>query len=75
VVYCEGVGSSTTTTRQRGKGGAYRTMYGKLPAGAPRAPCAAKMKDEKEEEGVFIFFGHRVTASYLYSQPLSMTPW
>jgi hypothetical protein len=35
--YCEGVGSSTTTTRQRGKGGVYRTMYGKLPAGESQA--------------------------------------
>jgi hypothetical protein len=52
-----------TTTRQRGKGGV---------AGAPRAPSAEK---RKEDEGVFIVFGHRVTASYLYSQPLSITPW
>jgi hypothetical protein len=29
----------------------------------------------KKDERVFIDFGHRVTASYLYSQPLSMTPW
>jgi hypothetical protein len=34
-----------------------------------------KKEEEEEEEGVLIVFGHRVTAGYLYSQPLSITPW
>jgi hypothetical protein len=55
-------------------------MYGKLPTGESQArrarPALRRRKKEKEEEErVFIVFGHRVTASYLYSQPLSITPW
>jgi hypothetical protein len=35
-----------------------------------------KNEDEEEEERELrCVVGHRVTASYLYSQPLSMTPW
>ena len=51
--YCEGVGSSTTT-RQRGKGGVYRTMYGKLPAGESQARREEEEEEEEEEEGVLI---------------------
>jgi hypothetical protein len=63
--------------QQQGKGWSLpyhvrQTPCGRV-AGAPCAPSAEKMKDK--EEGVLIDFGHRVTASYLYSQPLSMTPW
>jgi hypothetical protein len=59
--YCEGVGSSTTTTRQRGKGGVYRTMYGKLPAGESQARRARpalrrrKMKRKKKKKECLLF--------------------
>jgi hypothetical protein len=45
-----------------------------LRASRRRAVRAQRCEEEDKEE-VLIVFGHRVTASYLYSQPLSMTPW
>jgi hypothetical protein len=48
-----------------------------LRASRRRAVRAQRCEDEREreEKRVLIVFGHRVTASYLYSQPLSITPW
>jgi hypothetical protein len=61
VVYCEGVGSSTTT-RQRGKGGVYRTMYGKLPAGESQAR-RARPALRREKKCLFMSDWQRVLAT------------
>jgi hypothetical protein len=36
---------------------------------------AQRCEEEEKDEEECVGFGYRVTASYLYSQPLSMTPW